>query len=392
MTFEHLFKSSTFHLRPFLGFLPAAAITWASVASANPNANIKSAPTKRATPSVSTQQTAASKCKQKPDSGFATVACQDAIAARFLDRMRGSLKTLDKFIPEGARPALSAHQKRWELYAESWLLPLLGKPHQLRCSSPRAFIFQRLDSIDKALTSIRENKPKSVEICYDNAACLEPGAVNTETICETLFLGLEGIPANTEPLVVSLLGQWTAEGRPFETRMTKSMVGQEPCETVSETGMIEYLRGGFVSVRYRQGDTCNPQGGSEQLSTFDLRSKQILLISDFSVSPESFLNVLQRRKEAEILQALLQFQLTGRSADVHIEPSECAKLSFAHFNDVGVHVTSDGLRVNRLFKKPPRELASCQFKVEEGISPSTLAELLRLKKTSRASGMLRYIK
>ncbi|MEN9826452.1 MAG: hypothetical protein RI953_2197 [Pseudomonadota bacterium] len=333
-----------------------------------------------------------SECAQITNQPISRIACEDPTAARFLDRSEKAIKVLDKLIPEGARPALRAHQKRWELYADAWFSPFPGKPDSIRCSSPRALLFQRLDALEKSVLSIRESKPKSIDICYDNGACLEPGSVNTEMICETIFLGMEGVPSNAEPLVVKLLGQWTAEGRPFETQITKSMGNKEPCETVSETSLVEYLRGGFLTVRYRQGDTCNPQGGSEQLNTFDLRSGRMLSINDFSNSPESLLKLLRQRNQADVLQALLRKQLYGEDVKPHIEPAECAKLPFATLAEVAIHVTGDGLRVNRLFKKPPRELASCQFKVEEGISPATMAQLLRLRKASPAAGMLRYIK
>lgn len=333
-----------------------------------------------------------SECAQITNQPISRIACEDPTAARFLDRSEKAIKAIDKLIPEGARPALRSHQKRWELYADAWFSPLPGKTESIRCSSPRALLFQRLDALEKAAVSIRESKPKSVDICYDNGACLEPGAVNTEMICETIFLGMEGVPANAEPLVVKLLGKWTAEGRPFETQITKSMGSKEPCETVSETSLVEYLRGGFLTVRYRQGDTCNPQGGSEQLITFDLRSGRMLSINDFSTTPEMLLKLLRQKNEADVLQALLRKQLHGDDVKPHIEPAECAKLPFATLGEVAIHVTGDGLRVNRLFKKPTREMASCQFKVEEGISPSTMAQLLRLKKNSAAAGMLRYIK
>ncbi|MEY3902296.1 MAG: hypothetical protein RL189_1602, partial [Pseudomonadota bacterium] len=331
-------------------------------------------------------------CSQFSKQALPRIACEDPTAARFLTRIRGALKGLDKVISPGAKPALAAHQNRWEVYADSWLSTLPDKPNSMRCSSPRALLFQRMDALEKAILSIRESRPKSIDVCYDNGACLEPGSVNTEMICETIYLGMENVPANAEPIVVKLLGQWTAEGRPFETRIIKSMGAKEPCETVSESSLVEYLRGGYVTIRYRQGDTCNPQGGSEQLNTFDLRSGRTLQIQDFAVSPQALLTLLRQRKEADVLQALLRKQLLGDDSRPHIEPTECAQLPFATFNELAIHVTGDGLRVNRLFKKPPRELASCQFKVEEGISPSTMAQLLRGKKTSPASGMLRYVK
>lgn len=335
---------------------------------------------------------AAANCRQYSAQALKRIACEDPTAARFLQRIATAERALDKVLPAGSRPALKAHQKRWELYADSWLSALPNKPDSIRCSSPRAFLFQRMESLEKALLSHREARSKSIDICYDNGACLEPNAVNTEMICETLFLGMDGVPANAEPLVVKLLGDWTAEGRPFETRITKSMGSKEPCETVSETSLIEYLRGGYVTVRYRLGDTCNPQGGSEQLNTFDLRSGRTLTIQDFTQNPQALLDLLKQRKEADVLQSLLRKQLAGDDSRPHIEPAECAKLTFAQLNEVSVHVTGDGLRVNRLFKKPPRESAACQFKVEEGISPSTMAQLLRMRKSSPAAGMLRYIK
>lgn len=331
-------------------------------------------------------------CTQKSENALARIACEDPTAARFLDRTNKAIKVIHRMIPDGAKPALKAHQIRWELYADSWLSPLPNKPGSMRCSSPRALLFQRLDALEKTVLNLRESKPKSIDICYDNGACIEPGTVNSEMICETLFLGMENVPANAEPLVVKLLGQWTSDGRPFETRITKSMGKKEPCETVSETSLVEYLRGGYVTVRYRQGDTCNPQGGSEQLNTFDLRSGRTLTIRDFTSDAKTLLKILNKSKEAIVLQALLKNQLSNGNTRPHIEPSECASLPFARLNEVSVHVTSDGLRVSRLFKKPPRELSSCQFKVEEGISPSTMAQLLRMQKSSPASGMLRYIK
>lgn len=331
-------------------------------------------------------------CSKYTGQALAKIGCEDTTAARFQDRIAKASKALERLVPAGAKPAVRAHQQRWELYADSWMSPIPGKPESIRCSSPRAMLFQRLDALEKAVVSIRESKLKSVDICYDNGACLEPGSVNTEMICETVFLGMDGVPANAEPLIIELLGKWTAEGRPFETRITKSMGPKEPCETVSETSMVEYLRGGYVTIRYRQGDTCTPQGGSEQLNTFDLRSGRTLLIQDFAPNAQALLNIIRKRNEAPVLQALLRKQLAGDNFRPTIEPTECAQLPFANLNEVAVHVTSDGLRVNRLFKKPPRELASCQFKVEEGITPSTMAMLLRMKKNSPASGMLRYVK
>jgi hypothetical protein len=336
--------------------------------------------------------TATETCALQKGNALARISCEDATAARFLDRTNKAVQVLTKIIPQGARPALRAHQIRWEIYADSWLSPLPDKPDAARCSSPRALLFQRLETLEKAVLTLRESKPKSLDLCYDNGACIEPGAVNSEMICETLFLGMEGVPANAEPIVVQLLGQWTADGRPFETRINKSMGSKEPCETVSETALVEYVRGGYVTVRNRQGDTCNPQGGSEQLTTFDLRSGRALSIRDFTSNPKTLLNILRKQKEADVLQALLKNQLSKEKTHPHIEPAECAQLQFASLNDVSVHVTGDGLRVNRLFKKPPRELSSCQFKVEEGISPSTMAQLLRLQKGSPASGLLRYFK
>ncbi|NBX17341.1 MAG: hypothetical protein EBR09_08245 [Proteobacteria bacterium] len=331
-------------------------------------------------------------CALQKGNALARIRCEDQTADRFLDRTHKAFQILTKMIPQGARPALKAHQIRWELYADSWLSPLPDKPQSMRCSSPRAMLFQRLETLEKAVVTLKESKPKSLDLCYDNGACVEPGAVNGEMICETLFLGMEGVPPNAEPIVVNLLGQWTANGRPFETRINKSMGGKEPCETVSETALVEYVRGGYVTVRNRQGDTCNPQGGSEQLTTFDLRTGRALSIRDFTSNPKALLNLLRKQKEAEILQALLKQQIGADRSNVHIEPSECAQLQLTSLNEVSVHVTADGLRVNRLFKKPPRELTSCQFKVEEGLSPSTMGQLLRMQKNSPAAGLLRYIK
>jgi len=345
---------------------------------------------------LQTQEVRAAECSSLSGQAINKIACEDTTAARFLNRMTKAQKVLEKVAPAGARPALRSHQAKWELFADAWLATnqANGSGSALtgsRCSSPRAMLFQRMDSLEKAVITIKENKPKSIDLCYDNAACLEPGATNMEMICETIHLGVEGVPANAEPLIVTLLGDWVAKGQAFETHITKSTRNSEPCEVVLEKSMVEYLRGGFVTVRTRQGDTCNPQAGNEQVQTFDLRSGRSLKISDFTSSPSELLALLRKRKEADVLQALLRKQLQGDKSRPRIEPSECAELPFTTLDDVSVHVTSDGLRINKLFKRITAELAPCQFKVEEGLSPGTIAQLLK-GKTSPASGMLRYIR
>ncbi|MBM3382954.1 MAG: DUF1311 domain-containing protein [Betaproteobacteria bacterium] len=324
------------------------------------------------------------------------IACADPTAARFLNRLAKAQKALEKAAPAGARIALRSHQSRWELFADAWLAansPADPKSSAAapRCSSPRALLFQRMDSLEKAVLTLKENKPKTLDLCYDNAACLEPGATNTEMVCETVYMGVEGVPANAEPIVITLLGEWVAKGHTFETHVTKSLRNSEPCELVSEKTMVEYLRGGFVTMRTRQGDTCNPLAANEMIQTFDLRSARALKISDFTTSPAALLALLKKRKEGDVLQALLRHQLNGETTRPNIEPGECAELPFTTLNDVNIHVTSDGLRINKLFKKAPPELAPCQFKVEEGLSPGTMALLLKGRK-SPASGMLRYIR
>ncbi|NBO38020.1 hypothetical protein EBU99_05500 [bacterium] len=345
---------------------------------------------------LSAQQALAAECGGFSGQAINAVACADPTSARFLARTAKAIKMLERVIPTGARPALRSHQNKWELFADAWLASnqtagSSSGPLTSRCSSPRALLFQRMDTIEKAIATVRETKPKSVDLCYDNAACLEPGATNTEMICETIHLGIEGVPANAEAIVVNLLGQWVAQGRPFETHIIKSSRNQEPCETVSENTMVEYIRGGFVTVRTRQGDTCNPQAGSEQIATYDLRSGRALTIADFANSPAELLAILRKRKEGDVLQSLLRLQINGDKTRANIEPAECAQLPFTTLNDVNVHFTSDGLRINKLFKKTSRELASCQFKVEEGLSPSAVAQLLKGKSTP-ASALLRYIK
>ncbi len=345
---------------------------------------------------VCTPKAWADDCSSFNGKAIDKIACTDSTASRFLSRLAKAQKALEKAAPPGARPALRSHQARWELFADAWLTanPTSGSTSAAaspRCSSPRALLFQRMDSLEKAFVSLKENKPKTLDICYDNAACLEPGATNTEMICETIHLGVEGVPANAEPIVVSLLGEWVARGQAFETHVTKSLRNSEPCEVVSEKTMVEYLRGGFVTVRTRQGDTCNPIAANEMIQTFDLRSGRALKISDFTTSPAALLALLKKRKEADVLQALMRNQLSGDTTRPHIEPGECAELPFTTLNDVNIHMTSDGLRINKIFKKAPPELAPCQFKVEEGLSPGTVAQLLKGRK-SPASGLLRYIR
>jgi hypothetical protein len=337
----------------------------------------------------------ANDCSSFSGKAIDKIACSDTTASRFLNRMAKAQKALEKAAPPGARPALRSHQARWESFADAWLTSNSADPKSPaaapRCSSPRALLFQRMDSLEKAIVTLKENKPKTLDLCYDNAACLEPGATNTEMICETIHFGVERVPANAEPIVVTLLGEWVAKGRAFETHITKSMRNSEPCEMVSEKTMVEYLRGGFVTVRTRQGDTCNPSAANEMIQTFDLRTGRALKISDFTSSPASLLALLMKRKEGDVLQALLRKQLSNDATRPHIEPGECAELPFTNLSDVNVHVTSDGLRINKLFLTPPPELAPCQFKVEEGLSPGTIAQLLK-GRTSPASGMLRYIR
>ena len=321
------------------------------------------------------------------------LSCEDSTAARYFERMAKALQTLERVIPSGVRPAFRSHQNKWESYAEFWLAPASNTiaASSPRCSSPRAFVFQRMDSLEKTVSLIKETRPKSIDLCYDNAACLEPGASNGELICETLHLGIEGVPANAEQLILTLLGDWVARGHAFETRINKSTRNSEPCEVVTEKSMIEYLRGGFVTVRTRQGDTCNPQKSQEQVQTFDLRSGRSLKIKDFAQSPIELLNLLRKRKEAEVLQALLGYQLYGDKSRPRIEPNECSGLPFASLDDVNVHVTSDGLRVNNLFQKTTPDTAPCQFKVEDSLSPTSIVQLLK-GRTSPASGMVKYLR
>jgi hypothetical protein len=334
-------------------------------------------------------------CSAFGSSAIDALACTDTTAARFLDRITKAQKSLEKAVPLGARPALRNHHGKWELFAEAWLVrnpsSSITSSATPRCASPRAMLFQRMDSLEKAVLHIKENKPQNVDLCYDNAACLEPGATNSEMICETVYLGVEGVPDNAESVILPLLSDWTSKGHSFETHVSKASRNGEPCEIVSENTLVEYIRGGFVTVRKRQGDTCNPQNGSENIQTFELRVGRALNIADFTTSPSELLSLLTRRKEADVLQALLRHQLQGDKSRPNIEPAECAVLPFTTLDDINVHVTSDGLRVNKLFKRVPPELASCQFRVEDGLSPSVLAQLLKGKKTP-ASGMLRYIR
>jgi hypothetical protein len=336
----------------------------------------------------------AGNCSSFSSSDIDSLACSDTTAARFLDRITKAQKSLEKVVPAGARQALRNHQGKWELFADAWLVRNQSQSAGAltpRCSSPRALLFQRMDSLEKTILHIKENKPQNIDLCYDNAACLEPGASNSEMICETVYLGVEGVPDNAESVILPLLSEWTAKGHSFETHVSKATRNGEPCEIVSENTLVEYIRGGFVTVRKRQGDTCNPQNGSENIQTFELRVGRALTISDFVTSPAELLSLLKRRKEADVLQSLLRHQLQGDKTRPNIEPAECAVLPFTALDDINVHVTSDGLRVNKLFKRVPPELASCQFRVEDGLSPSVLAQLLKGKKTP-ASGMLRYIR
>lgn len=323
-------------------------------------------------------------------SGAATnaIACSDTTAARFLNRLSSAQKALEKKLYPGARTALRSNQSKWEQFAEAWLTPngTLGT----RCSSPRALIFQRMESLEKAVVTVQDAAPKNIDLCYDNAACLAPGALNTEMVCETLHLGIEGVPKRAEPLIIQLIGDWNARGNGFETRILKSIRNNEPCELVNESSLVEYLRGGYVTVRNRQGNTCDPRSGSEQVKTFDLRSGRALAISDFTDSPAQLLAVLRRKKEADILQALLRNQLKIETTRPRIEPGECAQLPFSSLKDVHVHFVGEGLRVSKLFQKTPPELSSCQFKVEEGVSPETVALLLKNRTKSPARSMLKY--
>lgn len=339
----------------------------------------------------------AGECSSFSGRSINKLACEDATSARFLSRLAKAQKALEKVSPPGARPAFRSHQAKWELFADAWLAPAVNNSASAtaanypRCASPRALLFQRMDSLEKAVTTIKDTKPKTIDLCYDNASCLEPGATNSEMICETIHLGVEGVPASAEPLIISLLGDWVAKGHAFETHINKSTRNAEPCEIIQEKSLVEYLRGGFATVRTRQGDTCNPQNSNEQVQTFDLRTGRALKISDFVTSPAELLALLRKRKEADVLQALLKHQLKGDKTRPRIEPSECSELPFSTLADVNVHVTSDGLRINKLFKKTTPETAPCQFKVEEGVSPAAVGQLLKGKSTP-ASGMLKYIR
>lgn len=325
-----------------------------------------------------------------PLSGKATnaIACSDSTALRFLNRMSAAQVALKKRMYPGARAAFKSHQAKWELFAEAWLTE--NSNLGTRCSSPRALIFQRMESLEKAVVTLNEIKPKTLDLCYDNAACLAPGALNTEMICETIQLGVEGVPKRAEPLIIKLIGEWNARGNGFETRILKSVRNGAPCELVNEMNLVEYLRGGYVTVRNRQGNTCDPQSGSEQVKTFDLRSGRALTMADFTESPKQLLSVLSKNKEADVLQALLRAQLNSDSTRPRIEPSECSKLPFSTLKDVHIHFVSEGLRVSKLFKHTPPGLSSCQFKVEDGLSPATVSLLLKNKPKSPARSMLKY--
>lgn len=336
------------------------------------------------------QNASANQCSALSGKATNALACSDATAARFLQRMSNAQKALEKQMYPGARTALRSHQAKWEQFAEAWLTA--NSNLGTRCASPRALIFQRMETLEKAVMTIKDVSPKSIDLCYDNAACLAPGALNTEMICETLQLGIEGVPKRAEPLIIKLIGEWNARGNAFETRILKSVRNGEPCELVNESNLVEYLRGGYVTVRNRQGNTCDPQSGSEQVKTFDLRSGRALTISDFTDSPSQLLAILKKNKEAEILQALLKMQLKNDSTRPRIEPSECAKLQFSQLKDVHIHFVSEGLRVSKLFKQTPPELSSCQFKVEDGLSPGTVSLLLKDKPKSPARSMLKYFK
>ena len=340
------------------------------------------------TASVLAHTGSANQCS--PLSGRATnvIACSDTTAARFLNRLSDAQKVLEKRMYPGARAALKSNQAKWEQFAEAWLTE--NSHLGTRCSSPRALIFQRMDALEKAASTLNELRPKTLDLCYDNAACLAPGALNTEMICETIQLGVEGVPKQAEPLIIKLIGEWNAKGNGFETRILKSVRNNEPCELVNEMNLVEYLRGGYVTVRSRQGNTCDPQSGSEQVKTFDLRSGRPLTMADFTNSPKQLLSILRKKKEADVLQALLRKQLSSDAIRPRIEPSECSKLPFSTLDEVHIHFVSEGLRVSKLFKSTPPELSSCQFKVEDGLSPSTVSLLLKDKPKSPARSMLKY--
>jgi hypothetical protein len=338
--------------------------------------------------SLLSHQGNANQCSTLSGKATNSLACSDSTAARFLDRLSNAQKALEKRMYPGARVALRNNQTKWEQFTEAWLTE--NSHLGTRCSSPRALIFQRMESLEKALMTLNEIKPKTIDLCYDNAACLAPGALNTEMICESIQLGVEGVPKQAEPLIIKLIGEWNARGNGFETRILKSVKNNEPCELVDERHLVEYLRGGYVTVRSRQGNTCDPQSGSEQVKTFDLRSGRALTMADFTDSPKHLLKVLNKSKEAEVLQALLRSQLSADTLRPRIEPNECSKLPFSMLKDVHIHFVSDGLRVSKLFKNTPPELSSCQFKVEDGLSPSTVGLLLKDKPKSPARAMLKY--
>lgn len=338
--------------------------------------------------SVLSHTGSASQCSPLSGRAINNLACSDTTTARFLSRLSSAQKSLEKRMYPGSRVALRSHQAKWEQFAEAWLT--LNSDLGTRCSSPRALIFQRMETLEKAVVSLDQFKSKTLDLCYDNAACLAPGALNTEMICETIQLGVEGVPKQAEPLIIKLIGEWNARGNGFETRILKSIRNSEPCELVNEMNLVEYLRGGYVTVRSRQGNTCDPQSGSEQVKTFDLRTGRALTMADFTESPNKLLTVLRKNKEADVLQALLRSQLQSDSARPRIEPSECSKLPFSELKDVHIHFVSEGLRVSKLFKNTPPELSSCQFKVEDGLSPSTVSVLLKDKPASPARAMLKY--
>ena len=319
--------------------------------------------------------------------------CQDPTAAKLSQRINTNLKTVDSLLPEGTNKALQANQKRWEKYANFWL-KTSTKADSVLCSSPRAFLFDRAKTLEKAASFVRAEKRKQFEICYDNTACVDPSSSesNAELICETLFLGLDEVPTDVSPKVLKLLGDWSAEGHPFETRINNSTSNKKSCETYSKTSLVEYLRGGYATISHRFGDTCNSQSVNNQIHTYHLRTKRTFVIHDFVIDPQKLLERLQDLGESEILQTLLRKQLSGTENLPTIEPPECAKLSYANLNDVSVYVTKDGLRINRLFEKPPRDLIECQTKVEQILPTKLLKQLLKSNKKSPATQLLKNLR
>lgn len=355
-------------------------------------------------------------CSSSPNP-LTKIACLDPYAHRLIERSQHAFKNLARQIPEAAHTALQAHQRRWQLFAEAWFSALDKNSPAPRCASPRALLFQRVESLEKTLQLLRESeaKPKSIDLCYDSGACRSPsGSATVELICETIHLGVEGLSAPQETAAVRWLSRWSAERQPFETRISKSVhpsaisaestggtqsentseqaqknAAQPFCEESKETSLVEYVRGQYMTVRQRQSNSCHPQLSQEELKTLDLRNGRKLSIKDFITTPERLLKELQRSNEAELLQALLRHQLSNDNKRPQIEPSECSSLPFTHIEKVNIHLADGGLKISALFKSFSEQLSPCQFKVEESLSSELMLRLLRAKKSTAASRLIR---